>query len=586
VSGGTRSVLITGAAGYIGRKLVRALAESPSPPRAIVATDVREVPERERVAGVVYGVADVRGPELERLIREHGVDTVVHLAAIVTPGPRSSADFEYSVDVEGTRNVLETCIRTGVRQLVVTSSGAAYGYHADNPPRLAEDDPLRGNDDFPYSRHKRLVEEMLARYRRDHPELRQLVFRPGPVLGAGVANQIVDLFEKPVILGIAGTQSPFAFVWDRDVVACLRKGIEEEREGVYNLAADGTLPLADIARRVGRPYIPLPAGLLGAACAVLHPLGLTQYEPAQVNFLRYRPVLANDKLKREFGYTPLLDSDAVFERYWNARTEKGSPLAGKAVIVTGAASGIGAALARRFGRAGAKLGLLDRDAPGLERLAAELREAGRAVSSAVCDVTDAAGSRRAIEDLAADLGAIDVLINNVGITHLSRFADTDVEVLRRVVDVNLFGAIHCTKAALPHLVARRGAIVVVSSIAGLAPLAARTGYAASKHALHGLFDSLRAELRDEGVRVLVVCPGFTRTSIGRNALGADGHPFAGERTVAGREWEPERVADAICRGLVRGRRLVVLSAVGKLSVFLTRFLPAFYERLMTRRMAG
>src|SRR5690606_37790761 len=100
------------------------------------------------------------------VLKEHRIDTVVHLAAIVNPG--ADVDLEYRVDVSGSANVLAACVEAAVRRIVVSSSGAAYGYHQDNPEWIDEQQPLRGNDVFPYSRHKRLVEEMLAEYRRTH----------------------------------------------------------------------------------------------------------------------------------------------------------------------------------------------------------------------------------------------------------------------------------------------------------------------------------------------------------------------------------------------------------------------------------
>lgn len=316
---GARAVLVTGSGGYIGRQLVAALAADPGGSGTIVALDVRETPASERLPGVVHLQGDIRDPGLAEILHAHAIDTVVHLAAIVTPGPRSSKELEYSVDVLGTRNVLGACIATGVRQLIVTSSGAAYGYHADNPVPLREDDPLRGNPEFAYADHKRQVEELLARARQEHPELRQLVFRPGAILGANTSNQITDLFEKPLVLGIWGSESPFTFVWDRDVVACLVKGIRAGASGVYNLAGGGATPMRAIARRLGRPFVPLPAWLIRGALALLQPLGLSQYGPEQVDFLRYRPVLANDRLKKEFGYTPERTSDEAFEGYLRER---------------------------------------------------------------------------------------------------------------------------------------------------------------------------------------------------------------------------------------------------------------------------
>ncbi len=317
-----RSVLVTGAAGYIGRLTVAALAQRAPELGAIVALDVARVPQGRRLAGVVYETGDITSPDLAALLQRHAIDVVVHLASVVR-APKGldipAADYAYRVDVEGTRNVLEACLAAGVTRLVVTSSGAAYGYHPDNPPWLDEDDPLRGNDDFPYARHKRLVEEMLAAWRRDHPELQQLIFRPGTVVGPAVHSPVTDLFEKPVMLGVLGSNTPFVFVWDQDVVACLVEGVLGDKTGIYNQAGDGALTPRELARLMRKPYVPLPAIALQAALATAKALGLTENGPERVKFLRYRPVLSNRRLKEEFGYTPRKTSREAFLYYAEAR---------------------------------------------------------------------------------------------------------------------------------------------------------------------------------------------------------------------------------------------------------------------------
>jgi UDP-glucose 4-epimerase len=310
-----RSVFITGAGGYVGSQLAEALAGHREDIGCIVAADVREAPLTKRHPGVHYVTMDVRSPQLVDAFKTHHIDTVVHLASIVTPGRRSSREFEYSVDVEGTQNVLKASLGAGVENLIVTSSGAAYGYHSDNPDWLDEDDALRGNPEFAYSDHKRIVEEMLARHRKDHPQLRQLIFRPGTILGKTAANQFTALLDKRFVIGLKGAASPFVIIWDQDVIACILKGIHQQASGIYNLAGDGVLTMKEIARLLSKPYLPLPVSLVRTTLAVLKTLGLTQYGPEQVDFLRYRPVLSNRRLKEEFGYTPRKTTREVFEYY-------------------------------------------------------------------------------------------------------------------------------------------------------------------------------------------------------------------------------------------------------------------------------
>jgi nucleoside-diphosphate-sugar epimerase len=580
------AILVTGASGLVGRQVVRRLAEAPDA-RRVIALDLREPPAGDRLPGVVYETGDIRDPGLARRLEHHGVDTVVHLAAVVTPGPASSRDEEYAIDVLGTENVLAACLAAGVRRLVYTSSGAAYGYHPDNPRPLRETDPLRGNPEFAYAYHKRLAEEALARARAEHPELEQLVLRPGTVLGETVRSPISALFERPVVVGVRGADAPFVLIWDEDVADCIVHGIRTGRSGVYNLAGDGALTLGEIARRLGKPYLPLPAALLRGSLRALHALGLSTRGPEQVDFLRYRPVLSNDKLVEELGFKPRFTSDACFERYRAARfgRERGAPLCDRAVVVTGAASGIGAALARRLGRAGARVALLDRDAEGAERGAEALRREGHPAHAFPCDVADPVACRAAIDAARAALGGIDVLVANAGITHVGGVAETDVEVVRRVLDVNFFGAVHAAKAALPALLERRGQIVVIGSVAGQVPLATRAGYAASKHALHGFFGSLRAEHQADGLGVLLVDPSFVDTAIGDRALGPDGHPAgSGARTGVGDALAPDDVAQAILGAIVRRRRHLFVPARAGLYVWLARLAPAWFDRQMARRM--
>lgn len=319
-------VLVTGASGFLGQGLIRTLSERLTCEH-VVAVDVREAPPAQRLPGITYVTQDVRDPALAGTLAVHRIDTVVHLASIVTPGKDSNRALEYSVDVGGTRNVLQACVQEGVAHIVVSSSGAAYGYHADNPDWLTEDMPLRGNERFAYSHHKRLVEEMLAQYRQSQPQLQQTVLRIGTILGERVDNQITALFEKKRLLAIQGSDSPFVFIWDEDVTGAIVHALSGQApSGCYNLAGDGALTIFEIARLLKKRPQVLPAWLLQTALWVGSRLGISRYGPEQLDFLRYRPVLLNSALKSQFGYTPGKTSADAFDAFVSAREAQSRPV--------------------------------------------------------------------------------------------------------------------------------------------------------------------------------------------------------------------------------------------------------------------
>jgi UDP-glucose 4-epimerase len=316
-------ILVTGADGFLGRSVIESLSQRQA--TTTVALDVRPVPAARQLANVRYAGMDVRDPALGQMLREHHIDTVVHLASIVTPGKDSNRALEYDVDVNGTRNVLDACVAQGVRHVVVSSSGAAYGYHADNPAWIEEHHALRGNPAFAYSDHKRLVEEMLAQWREQHPQLAQTVLRIGTILGERVDNQITALFEKPRLLAIRGSDSPFVFIWDQDVTGAILHALGGAAPGCYNVAGDGALTLHEIAARLGKRTLDLPAGLLRGALFTGKCLGVSRYGPEQLDFLRYRPVLLNTALKR-WGYVPRKTSAQAFDAFVAARQQQGRPV--------------------------------------------------------------------------------------------------------------------------------------------------------------------------------------------------------------------------------------------------------------------
>jgi short-subunit dehydrogenase len=266
-------------------------------------------------------------------------------------------------------------------------------------------------------------------------------------------------------------------------------------------------------------------------------------------------------------------------------TKKLRDYTAKTIVVTGAAGGLGQALCRRFAASGAKIAALDRNAAAVEAFVRELTAEGYEAIGMACDVTDEVACQTAMERIGSVLGGVDLLVNNAGISHRSAFAETDVSVIRRVMDVNFFGAVNCTKAALPSLLARRGQIIAISSIAGFSPLLERTGYSASKHALHGFFDSLRAEIETAGVDVMLVCPAFVATGIEAAALSGTGGAVTVRRKTVGKETTPAEMAGWIFKAAERRKQLALPTLLPKLSWWLNRLAPRTFAKQMKRRVA-
>ncbi|MBE0647670.1 MAG: SDR family oxidoreductase [Bacteroidales bacterium] len=257
----------------------------------------------------------------------------------------------------------------------------------------------------------------------------------------------------------------------------------------------------------------------------------------------------------------------------------------KVVVITGAASGIGKALAFECASRGAKLSLADRNSQSLEIIRDELMKRGTEVIATETDVTKEDDCKRFISNTISHFNRIDVLINNAGISMRALFEEVDLDVLRRVMDVNFWGAVYCTKYALPKLLKTNGSVTGVSSIAGYKGLPGRTGYSASKFALQGFLEVIRIENMKKGLHVLVACPGFTSSNIRNAALAKDGSNQGESPRDEAKMMMPEEVARQICNAIEKRKHRLTMTSQGKMTVLLNKFFPKFMDKMVYNHMA-
>ncbi len=246
---------------------------------------------------------------------------------------------------------------------------------------------------------------------------------------------------------------------------------------------------------------------------------------------------------------------------------------GKTVIVTGASSGIGEATAREFARNGSKVVLAARSESKLITIVDSIKKDNGEASYAVTDVTIEEDCRRLIETTISRYGTIHILVNNAGISMRASFDDVDLKVLHRLMDVNFWGTVYCTKYALPYIVENKGSVVGVSSVAGFHGLPGRTGYSASKFAMHGFLETLRIENLKKGLHVMIIAPGFTSTEIRNHALTADGTEQGESPRNEDKLMSPCHVAKWILKGIKKKKRNKLLTWDGRLTALLQRIVP-------------
>jgi short-subunit dehydrogenase len=252
----------------------------------------------------------------------------------------------------------------------------------------------------------------------------------------------------------------------------------------------------------------------------------------------------------------------------------------KVVAITGGTDGIGKALVEALLGQGAKVATCGRHHDKLYRLQSEFPSFP--LHTVVADVSSENDCRHFIESTIKVFGGIDVLINNAGISMRALLKDTTVDVIRKVMEINFFGAVSCTKYALNSLIERKGTIVGVSSIAGYRGLPGRSGYSASKFALQGWLESIRTELTGDGVHVMWVCPGFTSSNIRNAALTSKGDEQGESPMDEGKMMSAEECAQHIIDAIKHKKRTLVLTFTGKRTVFMQKFFPGWADKLVEK----
>ena len=255
------------------------------------------------------------------------------------------------------------------------------------------------------------------------------------------------------------------------------------------------------------------------------------------------------------------------------------------IIITGASSGIGKALALKYYNKGFNVVLAARSVEKLIKIQKEFKLSNTKILIQKTDVSIKKECEKLIKKTIEKFGEIHILINNAGISMRSLFIDTDLEVIEKILQINFLGAVYCTKYALPYILKEKGSIVGISSIAGHKGLPARTGYSSSKFALQGFLESLRTEHLYDGIHVLTACPGFTSSNIRKNALGKTGQQIGESSRNENKMMTTEEVANYVYNAIKKRKNSLVLTREGKLTVWLNKFFPNFLNKLIYNHLA-
>jgi UDP-glucose 4-epimerase len=308
------NIFITGISGYIGQKLLAFLDGKPEVQK-IVGIDTRE--PSIRPAKLVFYRKDVREP-MEDILLQHSIDTVVHLAYVVPPLHDKS--LMEDVNIGGAGNILASLLKSPARQILYTSSATAYGFHADNDSPLREDSPLRGNDDFVYSKNKKEIERLFSRFSQDNPGYTVSIVRPSFVAGPVFDNPLARHMKKKFVL-LPSSSTPFQYVHEDDLVEIIYLMLQRRVNGIFNVGADGTMTFPEMIKLLGNTMVPLPFAvmyLLNNAAWYLRLAFISEFPSPALNMVRFPWVVSSEKLTSELGYRYKYTTRETFQDFATA----------------------------------------------------------------------------------------------------------------------------------------------------------------------------------------------------------------------------------------------------------------------------
>lgn len=304
-------ILITGVSGYFGWKLVK-LLENKTEVARITGIDIKSPAfNSPKLKFLKYDVRD----NLDKVFRGRNIDCVIHTAYILPP--IHDKTLMEDININGTKNVLNASAAYGVRQILDCSSSTAYGFHPDNPQRLTEESPLRGNDDFTYAKNKKEIEAWIRCFETDHPGILFTTIRPCFVVGPGFTNPLARHLAKKICILPLET-APFQYIHEDDLVEIIYLLMKEKKAGIFNIGADGTMTFNDMLRILGGWPLKIPTWLLWPLNNLMWRLRMTfmtEFPSPCLNMIRYPWIASNEKIKKELGYRFRYTTRQAFEDF-------------------------------------------------------------------------------------------------------------------------------------------------------------------------------------------------------------------------------------------------------------------------------